>query len=201
MILNIYKHDGAGVVVRLVMTCLLVFSSGCAWSLDLGTVFENTAVTAPSRVAFREERHNSMLKAPIVLTGYLEYLAPQHLRKVIETPFQESFLIADDQIEISQDGKTRRLSMSKSKPLQVMLGGIEAILAGQVDKLAELFDYKLSGTQAAWSLCLEPRSRRIASHLKSMLVKGDGNSIRSIRIDMNEGEWSLMDILHAEAEP
>jgi hypothetical protein len=200
MILRIYnQHRGA--VFRLLMVCLLMTSPGYAWSVDLETIFENTAVVAPARVGFREERFNSMLKEPIVLTGYLEYLKPGHLRKVIETPFEESFLIADDQIEILQAGKTRRLSLSKSKPIRVMLGGIEAILAGQTDKLASLFKHELTGTEYSWSLRLVPKSKRIASHLTSMLVEGDENALGSIRIDMKKGEWSLMEIVHTEIEP
>ena len=188
-------------VPRLLIVCLLLCAPVFAGSLDLKTVFENTAITPPAKVAFREERHNPMLKEPIVLTGYLEYLKPGHLRKVIETPFEESFLIADDHIEINRDGKIRRLSLSKSKPIRAMLGGIEAILAGQADKLDSMFHHELSGTSCSWSLRLEPRSKRISSHLTSMLVKGDEDAMSSIRVDLKKDEWSLMEILHAKVDP
>jgi hypothetical protein len=191
---------GAVFASRLVTVCLLLFSSGYAWSLDLKDVLANTAVAPPARVGFREERHNRMLKEPIVLTGYLEYPQPGVLRKVIETPAEESYLIADGQIEITQDGKTRRLSLGKSKPLQVMLGGIEAILAGQTDTLEALFNIDLSGAADDWSLDLKPKSRRIAAHLASMQVKGNENDIGSIRIDLHDGEWSMMDILQTGVE-
>jgi len=181
--------------------CLLLFSSGQAWSVDLHEILENTAVVPPARVGFREERHNRMLKEPIVLTGYLEYPQPGHLRKVIETPVEESFLIADGQIEITQDGKTRRLSLGKSKSLQAMLGGIEAILAGQMEQLDALFDMELTGASDDWSLRLQPKSRRISAHLTSMQVKGDDRAVNSIRIDMKDGEWSLMEMLHGKTEP
>jgi len=186
---------------RLLIVCLWSCTAVQAQSPDLKMVFENVAVTPPARVAFREERHNSMLKEPIVLTGYLEYIEPGHLRKVIETPFEESFLIANDQIEVNRDGKVRKLSLSKSKPLKALLGGIEAILAGQADKLDAMFDYELTGTSCSWSLRLEPKSRKISSHLASMLVKGDEDVVSSIRVDMNKGEWSLMEILHVKVDP
>lgn len=201
MILKTHKQHQAETAWGLMLSCLLLLSSGNAWSVDLNTVFENTAVVAPARVGFREERFNPMLKEPIVLTGYLEYLKPGHLRKVIETPFEEYFLIADDHIEIVQAGRKRRLSLSKSKPIRAMLGGIEAILAGQTERLASLFHYELTGTACSWSLSLKPKSKRIASHLTSMLVKGDENAMSSIRIDMKKGEWSLMEIVHSEVEP
>jgi len=201
VILNTHIQHITVALSRLLVICLLLCAPAYAQSPDLKTVFKNVAVTAPAKVAFREERHNSMLKESIVLTGYLEYLKPGHLRKVIETPFKESFLIADDQIEINRDGKVRKLSLSRSKPLRALLGGIEAILAGQADKLDAMFNYELTGTSCSWTLRLEPKSSKISSNLTSMLVKGDEEVVSSIRVDTNEGEWSLMDILRAEVDP
>lgn len=188
---------------RAISSLLITFIVLCgpAYALDLKTILEKSAVTAPSRVNFSEERHNSMLKEPIVLTGYLEYLKPGHLRKAIETPVKESFLITDDHIEINREGEVRRLSLRKSKPIRAMLGGIEAILAGQPDKLDSMFHSELSGTACSWELQLKPRSKRIASHLTGMLVKGDDKSLLSIRIDMKNSEWSLMEILPTEIDP
>jgi hypothetical protein len=182
-------------VSKLIATGLLVLTSNCAWSLELRTVLENTAVTPPARVGFREERHNPLLREPIMLTGYLEYIKAGQLRKVIETPFNEAFLVTEDYIEIERDGKTQRLSMNKSKAIRAMLGGIEAVLAGQADRLASLFRYELSGTSGSWSLRLEPISQRVSAHLTAMLVKGDKNSATSIRLELKNGEWSLMEIL------
>lgn len=199
MIQSFSNLNSKTAISKLLMAFLVL--CGPAYALDLKTIMEKAAVTAPSRVNFREERHNSMLKEPIVLTGYLEYLKPGHLRKVIETPVKESFLVADDHIEINREGEVRRLSLSKSKPIRAMLGGIEAILAGQPDKLDSMFHSELSGTACSWELQLKPRSKRIASHLTGMLVKGDDKSLLSIRIDMKNSEWSLMEILPTEIEP
>ena len=191
----------AGIFLKLIMASFLLLSSGWVWSLELKVVLGNTAVTPPAHVGFREERHNPMLKEPMILEGYLEYLKPGQLRKVIEAPFSESFLITEDFIEIERHAKTRRLSMSKSKPIRAMLEGIEAILAGRTDKLVSLFRYELSGTSCSWSVRLEPLSSKVSAHLTSMLVKGDESSVNSIRMEMKGGEWSLIEITDSEAEP
>ncbi len=136
-----------------------------------------------------------------MLTGYLEYLKPGQLRKVIETPFEEAILITEYSIVIERDGKTRRLSLRKSKAVRAMLGGIEAILAGQTDRLASVFRYELSGTSAAWSLQLEPISAKLSAQLTAMLVQGDENSANSIRMELKDGEWSLMEFLLDESGP
>ena len=95
-----------------VFACLAL-ASGRVWPLDLDTVLRNIAVAPPARVGFREERHNPLLKEPMVLTGYLEYLEAGRLRKVIETPFEEAFLVDADQIEIERNGEIQKLPLKK----------------------------------------------------------------------------------------
>lgn len=185
---------------RLLLAGLLALSSASCWSLELLTVLENTKIAPPDRVGFREERHNQLLKEPLVLTGYLEYLGEGRLRKVVETPFEESFLIEADHIQVERDGKIRKLALNKSKSLKIMLAGIEAILAGQSERLETIFDYELSGTDLSWSLQLVPLSRRIAKQLTGLLVKGDDNSVTSIRFDLKGGEWHQMEILSNDSE-
>lgn len=166
-----------------------------AWALDLATVLESSTVSPPARVGFREERHNRMLKEPLVLTGYLEYLEEGRLRKVVETPFLESFLVESDRVEVTRDGEVRTVTVGKSGALSAMLGGIEAILAGQVDRLESVFRYSLDGSINEWSLELTPRSRKISRHLHSLIVRGDESSVTSIRFDLQDGEWHLLEIM------
>lgn len=85
--------------------------------------------------------------------------------------------------------------------MRAMFGGIEAILAGEPDKLASLFGYELTGTAKAWTMRLEPLSSRISAHLTAMLVEGDENTVSSIRMELKDGEWSLMELMHTRLEP
>jgi hypothetical protein len=82
-----------------------------------------------------------------------------------------------------------------------MLGGIEAILSGRTDHLASVFQYELSGTSSSWTLRLEPLSQSVSRHLTGLLVKGDDNSVNSIRFELNEGEWHLMEIVEIDSKP
>ena len=165
-----------------------------AGELALQTILDNTMIEPPSRVAFREVRHNQMLKDDLVITGYLEYLQAGSLRKVIETPFEEAYLIQSERIEIDRDGVTKTLSLNKSRSLKTMLGGIEAILAGHGDQITSVFSYKLSGEEEGWSLQLLPRSKRIARQLTSLTITGDDQSVMTIRFDLKDGEWHQMEI-------
>jgi hypothetical protein len=184
-----------------VVALLLAGAGTVGWSLELATLLENTAVTPPARVHFREERHNPMLNEPLVLTGYLEYLEEGRLRKVVETPFSESFLIDGDRIRFSRDGEQRSVALGRSKALQTLLGGIEAILAGRAEELLAVFDHELSGTAADWTLQLRPRAPRLSQQLNGLEVRGDDAAVTSIRFSLKDEEWHLLQILRDDPDP
>lgn len=185
---------GAGAALALTFFLVAPVLAADLPSLDLRTVLANTTVTPPGRVTFREERHNPMLAEPLVLTGHLEYLELGVLRKVIETPFQEAFQVDAQHIIIERDGQSRKLSLNRSRSLRTILGAIEAILAGEADRLESDFDYELSGTVDSWTVRLTPISQRIAKQLESLQVSGDGESATGIRVDLAGGEWHQMEI-------
>ena len=183
------------------LLALVLLAPPAAGSPELQQVLESTVVTPPARVAFREERHNPLLKEPMVLTGYLEYLRAGTLRKVIEEPFAEAFLIEAEQVVIERDGDTRALPLRKSKSLRTILGAIEAILAGDAARLETVFDLDFAGDREAWTVRLTPISRRIGKRLQGLEVGGDLRSVTSIRIDLRDGEWHVMEILRDETQP
>jgi hypothetical protein len=170
------------------------------WAFDLESVLQATKITPPARVRFREERHNQLLKEPLILSGYLEYLETGQLRKVVESPFQETLLISGEKIEIVRDGETKTLSTRHSRSLRTILEGIEAVLAGQEHLLLAAFSAELTGTTDAWSLALTPRSNRIAKQLVGLQVGGGADAVTSIRIDLSADEWHRIDIIPDDAE-
>ncbi|MDH3613122.1 MAG: outer membrane lipoprotein carrier protein LolA [Gammaproteobacteria bacterium] len=188
-------------LTALLLAASMALTAPFAWCLELAVVLENSTVTPPNSVGFREERHNPMLKEPLVLTGHLEYLRAGVLRKSIETPFEESFLIESDHVVIEREGETRKLALNKSRSLKTILSAIEAILSGEAGKIESVFNYYVAGTQDAWSVQLTPISRRMGKRLISLQVNGDDQSVTSIRIDLKNGEWHLMDILRNDPEP
>jgi hypothetical protein len=180
----------------LVATLVVCSWTTAAHALELGQVLANTLITPPANVSFREQRHNPLLKEPMILTGYLEYMEAGFLRKVVATPFEESYLVGSGAIEIERDGEIRKLSIGKSGPLRTMLVGIEAILAGEVDNIESTFFAELSGSEDQWVLVLKPRSRRVAKYLQALQVTGDDQAVNSIRFDMKGDEWQVIEILH-----
>ena len=131
------------------------------------------------------------------LGGYLAYPAAGRLEKSIETPFQEMLRVDGDEISILRDGEERRISLRNRKSFRVMLSGIEAIMAGNAAMLDEHFEATISGSVEDWRIELRPRDRRLARQLLKMDVTGDAH-VRSIRFEMPDDEWQLLEIHSGE---
>ena len=129
----------------------------------------------------------------MVLGGYLAYPVAGRLEKSIETPFRETLRVDGDEISILRDGKERRISLRNRKSFRVMLSAIEAIMAGNTAMLDEHFEATVSGTVEDWRIELRPRARGLARQLLKMDVTG-GEHVQSIRFEMPDGEWQLLEI-------
>lgn len=181
--------------VRALLAALLAgLASPAAWSADLVTILAGTAVQPPAEIGFSEERHNPMFKEPMVLAGRLEYLGAGVLRKVVEIPFEEDILVEDNRVVVTRDGKTRRLSLNRSRALKTILGAIEAVLAGDQATLEASFECSVTGAADGWSLQMTPSARGVAKRLSTIEVTGNEHAVTSIRINLPNDEWHLMRI-------
>ena len=163
--------------------------------LDVHDILAATAIQPPASVNFREERHNPMLREPLVLTGTMEYLERGKLRKRVETPFQESYLVEPGQVSIERDDEAEVIRGRQGRVIAGFLGGIENILAGDIQALEETFETELTGVLDDWTLTLTPRSKRMARHMESLVVNGNAKSVVSIRVQLDE-EFHVTEIIH-----
>ena len=184
-----------------ILIAALLFAATLASSTELSAILKLSRVSPPARVAFREERHNPMFESPLLLEGYLEYLGPGMLGKVIESPFQEAFSIEGGEISMIRDGETRRLPVRRSKALETMLSAFEALLSGDAGRLETVFDCQISGDASEWTIDLQPKSRRVSKHLSSLRLSGDDAGVNKILINLSDGEWHVMNILHEVPVP
>ena len=169
--------------------------AAAAWAADIEAVLKNVAVSPPARVEFVEQRNNPLFENPMELTGYLEYLAPGKMRKVIQSPFTESYLVDRDYITVERDGTVRKLSTRAARSLQSMLSGLEAMLSGDLAMLEKDFEYDLQGCIQHWTLTMQPRSKKVSRRLTGLVVSGDDDRVHSIRVDLPGDEWHSMQLL------
>jgi hypothetical protein len=177
------------------MTCLPA-EIVAADSVTLQEVLTITVVTPPSRIRFHEEKHNSLLAEPLVLSGVLEYNGLGQLRKVVQAPFAESFTVDGDRIIVERSGETQVLNLDRSRSIQVFVRAFQAILAGDSDKIENDFEVALTGTAEAWSAVLVPRLQRFRKRVPQLQLVGDAEAVNRITIELDGGERHVMTFIH-----
>jgi Outer membrane lipoprotein carrier protein LolA-like len=146
---------------------------------------------------FTERKTLKVLKAPLVIIGTLEYQAPDHLQKVILSPYQERFRVDGNQIIIvaGPGHRTHTLSLSDEPQVAGLVEGIRATLSGDLPILEQLYEVRLGGNDTQWELDLQPKSGELAHFVTSIRIRGHQNWIDFIATDSPNGDRSEMSII------
>ncbi len=137
-----------------------------------------------SRSHFTETRHSALLKKPLVLTGRLVYRRPDRLEKHIQTPFEESITIDGSRISIARQGADagRLFTLPASGPVQALVEGLRATLAGDLPSLERHFAVAVAGAREDWKLSLTPRDAALGAAVLRVEFSGSGNHVQRIEV-------------------
>jgi hypothetical protein len=169
--------------------------SGAIWGLP--QLMHELAQVRSASARFTERKTLKVLKAPLIIAGTLEYEAPDHLQKVILSPYHERFRVDGNQIIIvaEPEHRTHTLSLSDEPQVAGLVEGIRATLAGDLAILEQLYDVRLGGNDMQWELFLRPKSRELTHFVRWIRIRGHQNWIVSIDTDSPNGDRSEMSIV------
>ena len=171
------------------VACALVATSLAAAPpepVDAGWILSRLSRPAPMRTDFVELRTSRLLKAPLRIAG--EYRRPSAtvLVREVRSPYAETVTLGPDaagvaQARIERAGKpARTYALSRAPELAAMQGGIGALLAGDRAGIETHYTLAATGTRAAWTLRMTPRTAAQAKAIASMTLHGRGAELRCI---------------------
>jgi hypothetical protein len=167
---------------------------GATWGLP--QLMHELARVRSASARFTERKTLKMLKAPLIIAGTLEYQAPDHLQRVVLSPYYERFRVDGNQIIIvaGPEHRTQTLSLSDQPQVAGLVEGIRATLAGDLPVLERLYDVQLGGNDTQWELLLRPKSRELAHFVTWIDIRGHQDWIDSIATNSPNGDRSEMSI-------
>lgn len=153
-------------------------------------------------LAFEEQRASGLTREPVTVRGRLEWdPEAEILTKWVDEPRPARLAITPTQLEAQAgQGRTRRMPLDRRPELAALLGGIRALLSGDVAALESTFtaDY-LEGEDAAWVLRLVPLDPGLAERLSLLEVRGEGDEVRTIDTLRGDGARERMTLLAESA--
>jgi hypothetical protein len=145
---------------------------------------------------FTEQKTMAILKAPLISSGSLSYVAPYRIEKITTSPVPGRFVLDHGIVTIGgvAGQPTHRFALSQYPQIRGLVVAIRATLAGDLPTLERFYVVKLGGGAARWRLFMRPKSVALSRFIRSITVKGRYDMITAIRTTSRGGDTSEMRI-------
>lgn len=193
--------SGKRLVPILILLGLEALSVG-AQAAAIPTLISSLKREPPVHEAFVEYRFSRFTKKPAQSRGELQYLGPDHLVRLVETPRPEKSTIRNGMIEIERPKQsTKQYALKRVPALQALLGSITGLLGGDLAVLEQRFALTLEGTEAGFRLTLTPKEPAMQKRLSRIDVLGRERSVHCLAFVEPDAEQSWLVLGARVAKP
>lgn len=161
---------------------------------DVASLMGMLAQNKGGLATFTETKYIAILDEPLVSTGELVYMPPNHLEKKTLTPKPESFVLDGDTVTVKRGKRKMTLPLQNFPKIAIFTESIRGTLAGDQTALEQSYHLSLAGVPQQWALTLSPTDKRVGNEIKSVLVHGAHGNVLSIEISQTDGDRSVMTI-------
>lgn len=172
----------------------LLLAAPVAWAFDLGELMAQLARQKSGEASFVEERFVRGVDGPLASAGTLSFTAPDKLARRTQSPRPESMVVEGNTLTLSRAGRTRTLALDSMPELQGMVDALRGTLIGDAQLLQRNFRTQLAGTQASWTLDLQPVDSRLSAQVKSVRLSGRQGQVLGVEMEFVGGDRSVMTI-------
>ncbi len=164
-----------------------------AWaSFDLGALMAQLAQRKSGEARFTEERYVSSIDTPLRSSGTLSFAAPDRFARRTLLPRPESMEVQGNLLKLERGGRTRQMTLDAIPELAALVDALRGTLNGDATLLQKQFRARVAGSSARWTLTLTPLDARLAAQIRSLEIVGQGPELRSVEMQLNGGDRSLM---------
>nr|HET7857854.1 outer membrane lipoprotein carrier protein LolA [Caldimonas sp.] len=165
-----------------------------AASFDLEALTALLAKVRSGEATFVETRRIEMLDRTLTSSGRLMFKAPDVFVRETLKPRHEKLAVDGNTLTMSIGERSRTLQLDASPEAAVIVEAIRGTLTGNRAALERLFETRVGGDAAAWTLELVPRDLRLRGQVASVRVAGRESTVREVRVLLADGDHSLMTI-------
>ena len=184
-------------LVARVLALIAALAAGAAAANSdelLATLLSDIAKHSHERARFDEETYSRVLKHPLHATGELYFDAPDRLEKKILTPAAEDLLVEGETVTIMRGTRRHSFQLGDYPSLRPLLEGLRATLAGDLAGLTARFSIMAEQHGEDWLITLQPLPSEIQPLYQRIEIRGREGRVRSVQIEREQGERSLMTI-------
>ena len=162
--------------------------------LDLAQLMKLLGGARAGEATFIERREVAMLDRTLESSGRLWFEAPDTFVRETLKPMHERIAVTGNTVTMSRGGRSRTLQVDAAPEAAVLVEAIRCTLTGNREGLERLFEARVSGTAEQWWLELVPRDARLRGQVASVKVGGVQSIVRTVAVQLADGDRSLMTI-------
>ena len=162
--------------------------------LDVAQLMELMAQVPSRQDRFVETKTLSVLTEPLILTGTLSYVRPDHIEKHVLTPYEEHLIVQGDQLTLKNKDGTKRIGVKSHPLIWSFVEAIRASLAGEAGTLRRFYHVAIDGRRQKWTLTLRPLDEQTKGYVALITLHGRDNRLTSLEIKETGGDQSVMTI-------
>lgn len=145
-------------------------------------------------VAFTEVQQLSILDQPLHSSGELLYDAPDRLEKRTLEPRAEDLLLENGVLTVDRNHRRHSVALRDFPQALPFVESLRATLAGDRTALERYFAVHFLGDLEHWTLELTPTEATVRRSVRRILIAGEHDRIRTVKIDQSDGDSSTLTI-------
>ncbi|HEX5068421.1 MAG TPA: outer membrane lipoprotein carrier protein LolA [Myxococcota bacterium] len=152
---------------------------------DLQSLARRFAEMPGLSARFEEEKHLSLLRAPLKSEGTLYYARPDLIARKTERPAASSWVLQGETLAIRGPDGERSLDLASAPGLQPFIEALRALLRGDLSALERGFEIAFDSPDAAsgrWRIRLTPREAPLRDAVAAIEVEGAGEILSTFRV-------------------
>jgi hypothetical protein len=171
------------------MTVLVAGAASAATRAEVEQLLSTLTPVPADPLPFVERRMSRLFAQPLELRGEIRVDANGQIDKRITAPFAERLRIDATEVVIERDGQRRRFALGTDARWRAFHSGLSGLLRRDAAALLAVFDARIAGTGAGWTLTLQPRSTRRRSPVRAIIATAVDGRITTVRIEQADDEW------------
>jgi hypothetical protein len=173
---------------------------------DASALFRAMAAMTGLEARFEEEKHVSLLAAPLRSKGRLYFLRDPgagsgHLARIVDEPEKSTLLITPKELHLQNRDGTEVIDLRRSDKVRTFVTSLVHVFAGDEAALAKSYTITFEpdpASESGWTLALVPRDKPLNQLLKSLRLHGEGEAVVRIEVHEPNGDRTLTRITSAD---
>lgn len=141
---------------------------------------------------FTEERTSASVEGPLRASGRLTFSAPDRFARFTEEPRAESMEVQGNTVLLKRGNRSRQMNLDAVPELAALADAMRGTLNGDAQALQKSFKADVGGNAGKWVLTLKPSDARLAQQVRELQITGTGADVRSVDLQLRDGDRSLM---------